>query len=65
VQVSFRGVYAAEGRGFAEIPKGALLDVVRSVPGELFTVVAWNGCEFLVFLQDLIDRAIICNVLAA
>jgi hypothetical protein len=65
VRVSFRGVYAVEGKGFAEIPEGASLRVIRNLPGEQFTVVDWNGCEFLVFLKDLMERAIIGELLAA
>jgi hypothetical protein len=65
VRIPFRGVYAAEGKGIVEIPEHAILSVVRSPPGERFTIVNWNGCELLVFLEDLVARAVVIEVRAA
>ena len=44
-----RAVYAAERKGFAEIPEGTVLKIIADdAPFEPFTVVDWNGSTFLV-----------------
>ena len=59
------GVYALECKGFAEIPASATLVLVNSALGEHFAVVDWDGCEFLVFLEDLVKRGIAFEPVAA
>jgi len=53
-----RAVYAAERKGFAEIPTGTILAVIGSAPFEPFTIVDWNGRQFLVFSEDLFKRSL-------
>jgi hypothetical protein len=61
-----RAVYAAERKGFAEIPEGTVLKIIADDASfEPFTVVDWNGSTFLVFPEDLIERGVVYQLRAA
>jgi hypothetical protein len=65
ITAPLRAVYAAERKGFAEIPVGTILAIIGSAPFEPFTIVDWNGCQFLVFSEDLFERGVSDKEVAA
>ena len=64
VRTPLRGVCAAgPSRGLVSIPTGAILALVRDRKETgIYITVQWNDREVLVFVQDLSERAVECDI---